>query len=79
MPTRQELRQLRRDVKSALALAIAARAPWETTDLLAAASGMLEALAEVPDHVLIPAVLERSRNALKTWRAWEQQSRLPAA
>jgi hypothetical protein len=79
MPTRNELRQLRRDVKDALELAIAARAPWETTDLLAAASGLLEALCELPDHVLIPAVLERSRNALKAWRQWDDQSRKPAA
>ncbi len=79
MPTRQELRRLRKEVKAALTLAIAARAPWDTTDLLAAASGMLEALAEVPDHVLIPAVLERSRNALKVFRQWEQESHHPAA
>jgi hypothetical protein len=79
MPTRNELRQLRREVKTALELAIAGRAPWETTDVLAAASGLLEALSELPDHFLIPVVIERSRAALKAWHEWEDQSRKPAA
>jgi hypothetical protein len=79
MPTRTALRLLRKEVKAALELAIAARAPWETTDLLAAASGLLEALAEVPDHFLIPAVTERARKALEAWREWEGSSHKPAA
>ena len=79
MATRSELRQFRREVKTALELAIAARAPWEIVDQLAATSGLLEALAEVPDHVLIPAVLQRTRSSLESWQRWQEQSRIPAA
>jgi hypothetical protein len=80
MPTRDELRHLHLEVKTALELAIAARAPWPITDGLAAAAGLLDALSEVPDHVLIPAVIERSRTALSTWERWqEQQSHQPSA
>jgi hypothetical protein len=67
---------LRREVKTALELAVASMSPSEIVDRLAIAAGLLEALAEFPPDAT-PVVATGPRavaigdEALKAWRAWE--------
>ena len=68
-------RHLRREVKTALELAVAALAHSEVIDQLATAAGLLEALAEFPpDSAPVLATMPRAmllaENALETWRNW---------
>ena len=67
---------LRREVKTALELAVASMSPTEIVDRLAVAAGLLEALAEFPsDAAPVVATAPRATaiadEALKAWRAWE--------
>jgi hypothetical protein len=67
---------LRREVKTALELAIAALAPVQIVDSLATAAGLLEALGEFPPDappVLahVPRTLELSTKSLEGWTKWE--------
>lgn len=69
-------RQLRREVRTALELAIAALAPPPVIDGLAAASGLLEALEDLPPDVPPVRALEgsitgRAQSALAAWRKWQ--------
>jgi hypothetical protein len=67
---------LRREVKTALELAVASMSPTDIVDRLAVAAGLLEALAEFPPDAA-PVVATTARavgiadEALKAWLAWE--------
>ena len=66
MRTPLERRHLRREVKTALELAIVALAPAELLDELASVAGMLEAVSELPEDsppalALLPRTIERAR------------------
>ncbi len=69
--THEALAALRQEVGDALGLAIAAGAPMPLLEKLGAASGLLRALAEIPNHVLVPAVVPRARRALEAWNEWK--------
>jgi hypothetical protein len=69
-----EHRHLLREIKTALELAIATRAPWTMVEHLAMSSGLLEALIEVPAKTLLPETMQRAKNALATWRNWEAEN-----
>ena len=69
---------LRREVKTALELAVASMSPTEIVDRLAIAAGLLEALAEFPpDAAPVVATTPRAvaigDEALTAWRAWESK------
>jgi hypothetical protein len=73
--TRLDLSHLRRESRTALELAIVELAPTDLIDRLAAVTGLLEALAELPADsapalALGPATARRAQVALETWRAW---------
>jgi hypothetical protein len=77
-PTAEALRvsHLRRDVKTALELAVAALARTDLIDALATAAGLLEALAEFPKSsapvvAMLPRATELADEALMSWRAWQ--------
>jgi bifunctional DNase/RNase len=67
--------ELKTRVADALELAIAAGAPMSVMDKLASARGFLEALTNVPQHALVPAVTDRAARALDAWERWRAQSR----
>ena len=74
---------LRREVKTALELAIAALAPVEIVDSLATAAGLLEALGEFPADAApvianMPRTVEASTKALEGWSKWEATQRRKA-
>lgn len=77
--TLQGLAELDRRLKDALGLAIAASAPMSLLDKLGAASGLVDALAEVPKHALIPAVVSRAHRALEAWEQWQRRERRTVA
>ena len=71
--TRLDLSHLRREARTALELAIVELAPNDLIDRLALATGLLEALAELPANsapavALGPPTADRARVALKMWR-----------
>lgn len=79
MNTDMKLRHLAREVKTALEVAIVALAPSELVERLALASGLLDALNELPVDsapvvALTPKATERATNSLADWRKWEQNS-----
>ena len=79
-----ELSHLRRDVKTALELALVALAPSELVDELAAVAGLLEAISELPvdgppSIVLLPKVLARAKSGLDGWQSWEKTHEKPSA
>jgi hypothetical protein len=72
---RLDLNHLRREARTALELAILELAPNELIDQLGLATGLLEALAELPAEsapaiALGPPTADRARVALATWRDW---------
>jgi hypothetical protein len=73
--TRLDLSHLRREARTALELAIVELAPSDLVDRLALATGLLEALEELPANSA-PAIAlgiptaDRARIALKLWRDW---------
>ena len=76
-----ELNHLKRDVKTALELAIALLAPTLLVDALATAAGLLEALGQFPRGsapVLAntPRATELSSAALGEWQKWQAIARL---
>ena len=84
MDKQVELSHLRREVKTALELAIVALAPTELVDGLAASAGLLEALSELPldsppSSALLPAVMGRAKSGLEAWRSWEKAHEKPSA
>jgi len=73
-----ELSHLRREVRTALELAVVALAPTELIDRLAAVAGLLEALIELPPKsppviALAPKLIERSGLALEDWQDWQRR------
>ena len=76
METATELRHLRREVKTAVELAIVSLAPTEMVETLAMSAGLLEAVSELPADsapavAMSPRMVERARKALEEWSAWE--------
>ncbi len=74
-PTRLDFSHLRREARTALELAIVELAPTELIEGLALATGLLEALAELPADsapaiALGPPTAERARVSLEKWREW---------
>jgi hypothetical protein len=70
------LSHLRREVKTALELAVAALAHAEVIDGLATAAGLLEALAEFPKSsapvlATLPRASELAERSLRAWREWQ--------
>jgi hypothetical protein len=73
-----DLRHLRRDVRTALELAVVALAPGELVDRLAVSAGLLEALVELPTDsapviALVPKLVTRTRRALEDWEKWHDE------
>jgi len=67
---------LRREVKTALELAVAALAHAEVIDGLATAAGLLEALNEFPKSsapvlATLPRATELAERSLRAWRDWQ--------
>jgi hypothetical protein len=69
--TQEAVTALGQEVGDALDLAIASGAPLPILEKLGAASGLLRALAEVPNHVLLPAIVPRARRAIAAWNEWK--------
>jgi hypothetical protein len=74
-PSAMDLRHLRREACTALELAIVELAPSDLIESLATATGMLEALSDLPADsapsiALVPPTVERARKALERWREW---------
>jgi len=73
-----DLRHLRREARTALELAVVVLAPQELIDRLAAATGLLEALCELPTDsapviALVPRVVARARSGLEDWEKWQKE------
>jgi hypothetical protein len=73
-----DLGHLRREVRTALELAVVALAPSDLIDRLAASAGLLEALAELPKDsapviALLPTLGTRTRSALDEWQKWRHE------
>jgi hypothetical protein len=69
---------LRREVKTALELALASMSPTAIVDRLAVAAGLLEALAEFPSDAApvlatAPRAVTIADDALTAWRSWEEK------
>lgn len=67
---------LRREVKTALELAVAALAHAEVIDALATAAGLLEALNEFPAEsapvlATLPRASQLAERSLQAWRDWQ--------
>jgi hypothetical protein len=78
---RPERRHLRREVRTALELAIVALAPPKLIEQLAMAAGLLEALEELPSDTapvrdLADAIAGRAGAALDAWHEW-RPNRIP--
>ena len=77
-----ELSQKRREVRTALELAVVAMVPDELLQRLASAAGLLEAVSELPLdspplRALVPRLMDSARKALTDWNRWKE--RLPKA
>jgi len=73
------LSHLRRETRTALELAVIALAPSTLLERLAASAGLLEALIELPSNsppalALMPGVVDRTRQALEDWKAWQREN-----
>lgn len=78
MESKMELSHLRREVSTALELAIVGLAPSELISGLAEASGMLDALSELPIDsapvvALVPKTAARAQGKLEEWRGWRKK------
>jgi hypothetical protein len=76
MPEQIEFVHLRREVRTALELAVVALAPEALVERLAAAAGLLETIAELPLDAapiaaLAPRAIKRAQEALAAWRRWQ--------
>ena len=72
-----ELRHLRRDIKTAVELAVVALAPQDLIERLACTAGLLEALSELPEDsppavAWVPRTFQRAAKDLARWRSWEK-------
>jgi len=73
-----ELGHVRREIRTALELAVVALAPFDLIERLAAAAGLLEALVELPPRsppvlALVPKLTERAKAALADWQSWQSE------
>ena len=73
-----ELGRLRREIRTALVLAVVSLAPSHLIDGLAAAAGLLEALVELqpkspPVLALVPELEKRSKKVLNEWQKWRAE------
>ena len=73
-----DLSHLRRNVRTALELAVVALAPSELVDRLATPAGLLEALVELPPDsppviALVPRLVSSTRRALEDWEKWHRE------
>jgi hypothetical protein len=78
-----EIRHLLRTVKTALELAIVARAPVDLINRLGRASGLLDAVSQLPldggpAQAMTVGLINDARVAVDTWKRWEK-GRTPAA
>lgn len=72
-----EALHLRRELKTALELAMVALAPTELMERLATLAGLLDALSQLPTDsapalALLPGTVERARAALADWTTWQK-------
>jgi len=72
-----QIRHLLRTVKTALELAVVARAPTDLLNRLARPAGLLEAVSQLPaddpqTEALIPELLIEARSAVDRWEAWSK-------
>lgn len=70
-PTRQALTRARDRVRAALVLSLAAHAP--TTDQLAIAAGMLDAVRDLDNDGFQKVAMSKARAALEGWRKWKKK------
>ena len=85
MESQMDLNHLRREIRTALELAVVAMAPSELIDRLAIAAGLLEALIELPANsppviALVPQLVVRAKSAFSDWQRWQalhQDSKFP--
>ena len=73
-----DLRHLRREARTALELAIVSLAPSDLIQRLAAAAGLLEAIAELPVDsapalAMAPKAAADAYSALDDWREYEKR------
>jgi len=78
-----EIRHLLRTVKTALELAIVALAPVDLINRLGRASGLLDAVSQLPldggpAQAMTVGLVNDARAAVDTWKKWEK-GRTPAA
>jgi hypothetical protein len=78
-----EVRHLVRGVRTALELAIVARAPAEIVNRLARVAGLLDAIVQLsidapPANALMPDLIADGHAAVARWEAW-QKDRTPSA
>lgn len=81
--TPTEIRHLLRTTKTFLELAIMSRAPVALVNRLARASGLLDAITQLPAEAspareMTAELLVEATAATELWRAWEQ-TRTPSA
>lgn len=85
MESQMDLNHLRREVRTALELAVVALAPSELIDRLATSAGLLEALIELPGNsppvlALVPQLVARTKSSLSAWQSWQvghQENKFP--
>jgi hypothetical protein len=73
-----DVSHLRREIRTAVELALVALAPNELIDRLALAAGLLEAVGgfprdSAPALTMLPKVTARARSALDEWHRWEKE------
>jgi hypothetical protein len=78
-----EIRHLLRTVKTALELAIVARAPVDLINQLGRTSGLLDAVSQLPldggpAQAMTVGLINDARAAVDAWKRWEK-GRTPAA
>ncbi len=77
-PDGLRLTHLRRELKTALELALAAMAPNDVVDQLATSAGLLDALLEFPRDApptiaTLPRALSLAEGGLSAWHEWQER------
>lgn len=72
-----DVRHVRREIRTALELALVSTAPTALIDRLAAAAGLLEVVSELPMDTpriaaLVPDLIARAKASLHDWEAWRE-------
>ena len=65
--------RLHQQIADALDLAIAADAPFQLLQKLAATSGFLQALRLVPKHALMSRIVASAGHAMAEWQRWQAE------